>query len=144
LGGDAVAAPHECVDSYARGEINRHDAELERHKRTIRDVRDEAAEEMGRLFRELVDHKLDFQHLCKFMNCPPRVQDNRANGTFREKSPSLAELVEEATNPGIPSNPIKALVERHVGKAVIRVAIFVAGIGAALGVEHLIMALVHR
>ncbi len=139
-----MAASHDCTDSFARSEIERHDGELAQHKRTLRDVRDEAAEENGRLFREVVDLRADHAHLAKFLKCPPRVKDQRLNGEHREKSPSLADLVEEATNPGIPSHPVRAAIERYTGKVVIRVLIFVAGVGAALGVEHGIMALIRR
>jgi hypothetical protein len=66
-------------------------------------------------------------------------------GDHREKQPSLADLVEEATNPGKGhSHPVRAAIERFAGKLVIRVVLFAGGVAAGLGVEQLIKAMWHH
>ncbi len=53
----------------------------------------------------------------QFLGAPAFVRPN-LNG--HRSHPSLADIVEEATNPGIPSNPVVAAVDRWTGKQVRR------------------------
>ncbi len=98
---------HECADEYAR--------------RTIMAVRDEGAENYGRMMAAVarVEAKLD------------ALLDRaiHINGKADRPSPALVELVEEVTGSHhISSHPVKAAIERFIGKQALRV-VKLTGIG---------------
>ncbi len=117
---------HECVDQSARD--------------AIRHARDEHAESLGKILGEIGQLHDRMAHMATFLGAPSYVRQH-LNGN--RSHPSLADIVEEATNPGTTrtSNPVRAAVERWTGKAVLwGLSLLLAGAAAILA-ENLIRAL---
>ena len=113
------------------------DCRDEEARATIRTVRDEMSTSVGELMGE-VGHLHDrMRHLAEFLGAPAYVRAH-LNGS---RPPSFADLVDEVTDHGRKSHPVRAAIERLTGKLVVRLVLFVTGAGAALLIEHGIMAL---
>jgi hypothetical protein len=132
-----------CIDEYARESIAKHEEECATRQ-------GEVLAELGRVSSSL--HLLQdgmmamherVRQLSAHLKAPAFVRHD-ANG--KAPSPSFHGLVEEVTGSHAMHSlhPVRAVLERGVGKIVIRVAVFVAVVGATLLTEHWILSIVHK